>query len=169
MGWTRRQVLAGVAATGGLATAGGLGLVGSWWDRTPAEGLVALAPEEYALVQAIGEAWAPPGGEPAMSGADANVGAYLDLLAARMAPTQRKAFKLLLHGLDAASLPTHGARYTALRLDARTALLADWMASDNFLIRQAISAVTVLVALAWSEHPEVARTFAPLYRCGFGR
>jgi len=169
VGWTRRQVLAGVAAAGGLATAGGIGVVGSWWDRTPAEGLRALSEEEYALVQAVGEAWAPPGGEPAMSGAEANVGAYVDLLAERMAPTQKKAFKLLLNGLNAASLPTHGARFVALDLSSRTSLLASWMASDNFLIRQAVSAVTVLVALAWSEHPEVARTFAPLFRCGFGR
>src|SRR5262249_29739543 len=61
---TRRQVLAAAAAlpaAGGLAAAG---LAWRWWDRPPGEGLKVLSAREHDFVQALAEAWLPPGGDP---------------------------------------------------------------------------------------------------------
>ncbi len=169
MGITRRQVLAATAALG-AASVVGVGAVGiAWWDRPPGEGLRALSASEYALVQALAEAWMPAGGEPALSGADANVGAFFDEVVSQMAPLQGKLLKTLLHALDARTLPTHGAFYTGLDLPTRTAVLGGWLDAETYLARQAIGAVMALISFGWTLHPEVTAVFAPSFRCGYGR
>jgi hypothetical protein len=166
---TRRHVLAGAAAVTAASAVGAGGLAASWWNQTPEAELRALSPDERAFLNAVGEAWAPPGGTPALSGAEADVGRWIDDVVASMAPTQGKLFKLLLHALDAATVPTHLGRFTALPLDTRTEVLRGWLAHRSSLLRQGVNAVVVLVALAWTEHPEVAPHFRTFYRCGFGR
>lgn len=164
---TRRAVLAAAAASAAVV-AGGAGVVGSWYDRPAGEGLSVFSPEEHGFVQALAEAWMPPGGEPAISGAEARMGDFLDGVVATMAPTQGKLFRLLLHALDAETLPTHAAHFQTLPLETRTAVLAGWMTSPWYLQRQAVSAVLALLSFGYTEHPAVAVHFRPFFRCGFG-
>lgn len=165
---TRRHVL---AATGALGVASSLtagGVLLSWWDRPPGQGLTALSPEEWTFVQALAEAWMPPGGTPAISGAEARVGDFLDGVVQNMAETQGKLFRVLVRLLDHATLPTRGARFSSLDLETRTSVLAGWVNAPTYLQRQAISSVLVLVAFGYMQHPEVAPAFRHLYRCGYG-
>lgn len=166
---TRRHVL---AATGALAAAGALGVGGtlaSWWDRPPGEGLEALSTREAGFVSALADAWMPPGGTPAIGGAEAGVDAFVDGVVATMSPFQRKGLKLLVEALDARPLPRHLARFQDLPRDTRTAVLDGWVNSSAYLDRQAISAVLALVSFGYTLHPEVTAFFRPHYGCAYGR
>jgi hypothetical protein len=165
---TRRHVL---AAMGGLAAAGAVG-VGTtawrWWDRPPGEGLAALSAEEHGFAQALAEAWMPPGGEPAISGAEARMGDFLDQVVASMAVQQGKLFRLLLHLLDEETVLTDAARFQNLSLERRQEVLAGWLGSPWFAQRQAVSAVMALISFGYTEHPEVVPMLKPMFTCGFG-
>lgn len=166
---TRRMVL---AATAGVAAAGAVG-AGSvafrWWDRPAGEGLSALSTEEHAFAQALAEAWMPPGGEPALSGADAELGGFLDAVVAGMEPATGRELKLLLHLLDDLSLPTDLGPYRSLALPRRIELLRGWLHSDLSLLRSAAQGVLILLAVGWTTHPEVVGALRPMYPCGYGR
>lgn len=160
--------MAATAATAALST-GGLALhIGSWYSRTPREGLHALSPEEYDFIQAIAEAWAPPGGVPAISGAEAQMGTFFDGVVSSMAPQQGKLLRMLLHVLDEETVPGHFARFQHLPLDTRIEVLRGWLDSPWFLQRQAVGAVMALLSFGYTEHPEVAATLQEKFRCGFG-
>lgn len=169
VGITRRQVLAASAAVGGAAVvgAGATGL--RWWDRPPGHDLKVLSAEEYALVQAVGEAWMPPGGEPAISGAEARVGDFFDDVLVTMPAEQRRLLKLLLHALDERTIPMHFSRFVNLDLATRTEVLGGWMDSSIYLERQAVGALLVLLAMGYTVHPEVSSFFSPMFGCGFSR
>ena len=169
MALTRRQLLAATAATTAVST-GALGAhIWTWYNRAPGEGLYALAPEEHTFIQRLAEAWMPPGGEPAISGAEAQLGDYFDGVIAAMAPEQGRLLRMLLHVLDEETLPTHLARFSSLPLPTRTEVLAGWLSSPWFLQRQAVSAVMALLSFGYTEHPAVAAHLQPHFRCGFGR
>lgn len=169
-GITRRMVLAGTAAVGM-----GAGVVVSmkatqWWARPPGKGLKALSREEHDVVQAIGEAWMPQGhGPPSLSGAEAQVGAFVDEVVARMAPMQAKLFKMMLHIIDETTLPLEFARYTDLDVVKRAEHLQVWLDSPLYLHRQGVGAVMALVSMGYTSHPEVAPVFAVWFGCGYGQ
>ncbi|MEQ1503003.1 MAG: gluconate 2-dehydrogenase subunit 3 family protein [Myxococcota bacterium] len=165
---TRRQLVAAAAAVP-VAGALGAGAVGwSWWDRPIGEGLTGLAEDEYAFVQAVAEAWMPPGGEPALSGSEANVGGFLDGVVSAMDDAPARELRLLLQALDDLPVLTHGSRFRHLSLDARTETLRGWLHADQWLLRNAILAVLVLVAEAYTMHPTLVAMIRPWTRCGFG-
>ena len=166
---TRRHVLAAAAAVPAAAALGGGGLALRWYDKAPAQGLSILSQDEYDFVQALSEAWMPPGGTPALSGADANLGQWFDELLTHMAPNQQTLLKLLLQVLDDTPLLTDAGRYTTLDLPRRIELLVGWMQSSNALFRAAIAGVIVLIGMGWTTHPEVAPGLAPMFRCGWSR
>jgi hypothetical protein len=166
---TRRQVLAAMGATAAAAVVGAGAVRAAWWDRPPGAGVKALSDGEHRFAQSLAEAWMPRGGDPPLSGSDANLGAYLDEIVAALDAPPRRQLKLLLHGLDCSTLPTHLSTYHALDLEPRAALLHGWLDSDNYLERSAIQAVMVLMALGWSTHPDVVGIVRPWFGCTYGR
>jgi hypothetical protein len=165
---TRRHVLAAMA---GLAAASAVGVGATawrWWDQPPGEGNRVLSAEEHGFVQALAEAWMPPGGEPAISGAEARMGDFLDGVVGGMAAQQGRLFRVLLHLLDEETLVTDASRFQHLSLDRRQEVLASWLASPWFAQRQAVSAVMALLSFGYTEHPAVAPLLKPLFTCGFG-
>ncbi len=165
---TRRQVL---IATGAVAVAGALAgaTAWRWYDRPPGEGLLALSPDEHDFVQALGEAWMPSGGTPALSGADAALGHFLDEVVAGMEGATGKEFKVLLQALDDLTLLTRLRPFRFLELDARIEVLDGWLHSDLPLLRAGIQGVLTLIAVGWTTHPEVVPYLQPHFRCGYGR
>lgn len=168
-GITRRHVL---AATGAVALAGSttaLALRHRWWNHPHAPQLKALSQDEYDVVQAIGEAWMPPGeGPPDPSGAEADVGAFVDEIVSRMPPEQARLFKLLLHILDDTTMVIEFQPYRKLDHVRRTNHLNVWIHSPWPYLRQATSAVLILVAMGYTRHPDVAKHLQPYFRCGYG-
>lgn len=166
---TRRMVL---AATGAVAVAGALG-VGTtamrWWDRAPGAGRKVLSDDEYGFAQAVAEAWLPPGGDPPISGAEADLGSFLDDVVAGMEPATARELKLLLQVLDDLSVPTRLSAFRNLSLDDRIETLRGWLHSDQPLLRAGVQAVMVLLGVGWTTHPEVVGRLQPYYRCGYGR
>lgn len=168
-GPTRRHVL---AAAGAVALAGGVSgllLRRRWWDHAPGDALQALSQDEYDIVQAIAEAWMPPGeGPPDPSGAEAQVGAFVDGVVARMPGDQGRLFKLLLHLLDDTTLLTEFEAFRKLDRFRRTDHLHAWVNSPVGYLRQATSAVLILIAMGYTTHPDVAKHLQPWFRCGYG-
>lgn len=169
MAITRRHLLALSAAALAGATLSTGGLVTRWWDRPVAEGLTALSDDEYEFVQALAEAWIPPGGDPALSGADADLGQWMDELVSHMDPTQGGLFRALLQILDDRPIPTWLSPFRALPLEDRQTILRGWIDSELYTIRAAISGVMALLSFGWTLHPQVTPRFEPLFGCGFGR
>lgn len=166
---TRRHVLAALA---GVPVAGALGvgtLAFRWWDRPPGAGLQRLSPDEHDFAQAMAEAWMPPGGEPALSGADAELGRFLDEVVAGMEPAMAREFKLLLQALDDLTVPTRLSAFRHLDLPTRIEVLDGWLHHDQWLLRNATQAVLVLLGTGWTTHPEVVVHLRPYFRCGYGR
>ena len=128
-----------------------------------------LSEDEHAFIQAMAEAWMPSGGEPALSGADARLGDFLDETLLAINPLNRKLLKLLMQVLDDATLPTHLSSYRKLGLKARQAVLHGWLHHDNHLLRSAVQGIVVLVSIGWTTHPEVAAVIRPSMRCWYGR
>jgi hypothetical protein len=166
---TRRTVLATSAALA-AASAFGAGVMGArWWDRDPAHGLKTLSADEHDFLQAMADAWMPPGGIPALSGADAQLGLFVDDLLTGVLPTNRRLLKLLMQALDDLTLPTHLAAYRSLDRPAREAVLAGWLHHDQHLFRSAVQGLVVLMAFGWTTHPEVSPHLQVSMNCAYGR
>ncbi|MCO4745302.1 MAG: hypothetical protein KC912_10985 [Proteobacteria bacterium] len=168
MAITRRHVLAALAGTAAVSTLGAGSVAWSWWDRAPAADLKALSADEFAFVQALAEAWMPPGGEPSLSGAEAGVGHFMDDLVAAMHPAQGKELKLLMQLLDDLTVPLRFSRYANIDLARRTEILAGWLNSENHFLRSGVQALIALIASGYTMHPEIAKTMRTMYRCGYG-
>lgn len=165
---TRRHVLAALSAT---AIAGMLGVgtaAWQWWDRPAGADLKALADDEFEFVQALAEAWMPPGGSPALSGADAGLGHFMDDLVAAMPHAQARELKLLLQLLDDITVPRRLARFTHLDLALRTEVLAGWLSTENHFLRSGATALIALLSSGYTMHPDLAPTMRAFYHCGYG-
>lgn len=167
---TRRMVLvaSGAVALGATVVVGAK--YNQWWNLPPGAGRKALAPGEYAVIQAMAEAWMPPGDEaPSLSGAQADCGAFVDEVVSRMPGEQRRLFKLLLNVLDETPYVVEFTRYTKLGLSDRAKHLELWLASPLYYHRQGVAAVMALISMGYTSHPEVAPFFASYFGCGYGR
>ncbi|MBX2799962.1 MAG: twin-arginine translocation signal domain-containing protein [Myxococcales bacterium] len=165
---TRRAALAAVACAG---VAGGVGAVTAlrWWDRAPGEALVWLSADEHDFVQAVAEAWMPRGGTPSLSGADAQLGSFVDGVLEGMAPSAARETKLLLQALDDLPVVTRLRPYRRLPLHSRAEVLQGWLQSSLWPLRTGATALMMLIGLGWTTHPEVASIFQPHFGCGYGR
>jgi hypothetical protein len=166
---TRRHVL---AAMGAVAAAGAVGAgttAWRWWDAPAGDGLKALSRDEHDFVQALAEAWMPRGGEPELSGADAELGRWMDDVVDGMPAPSGRELKVLLQLYDESTIPTRLRPFRALSLEARTDVLRGWLASDVWLWRNGTQAMLVLMGVGWTTHPEVVTLLRPHFRCAYGR
>lgn len=166
---TRRHVLAAMAAVPVAGALGGGSLALRWYNKGPAAGRILLSSDEYDFIQSLAEAWMPPGGVPALSGADADLGAWFDELLTHMAPNQQTLLKLLVQILDDVPLVTDASTFRGLSLPRRVELLGEWLDASNPLFRAGVSGVIVLIGMGWTTHPDVAHVLAPRFRCGWSR
>lgn len=165
---TRRHVLTALAAMPVLGAMGAGGLYLRWWDKPHGDGLLALSTDEYAFVQSIAEAWMPPGGTPALSGADADLGRFVDGLVANMPHPEKGLMKLLLQALDDATVPTHLSSFRALPLDTRTGVVKGWLTSSLVEERTVVRTLLLLIAEGWIMHPDVLASMRGEFPCGYG-
>jgi hypothetical protein len=160
-----------LAAAAAIPVAGGLaagGLAWRWWDRPAGEGLKALSTDEHDFVQALAEGWLPPGGDPPLSGADAQLGRFFDDVVAAMEPGTARELKLLLQVLDDLAIPTHGGSFRTRALEVRSALVDQWVHSDQWLLRNAVTGILVFCGEGYAMHPDVIGLLRPHFRCGYG-
>lgn len=169
MSITRRHVLAALAGSATVATLASGATVWSWWDRPAAEGRKALSADEVAFIEALAEAWMPPGGTPALSGAEAGLGAFMDDLIAAMPEGQGNELKLLINLLDDFTVPRRMARFQSLDLETRIATLSGWLDTPNHLLRSGVTALVALLASGYTMHPAIADKVNDWYLCGYGR
>lgn len=162
-------MLVATAAVGVAGGMGGLVVRQRWWNHPPGGDLEALSQHEFNVIQAIAEAWMPPGeGPPDLSGSEANVGKFVDEIVSRMGAEQRKQFKLLIHLLDDLTMAIEFKPFHQLDRFKRSGHLQVWMNSPWYLLRQATAAVVILISMGYTVHPEVAKHISPWFRCGYG-
>lgn len=165
---SRRHLLAATAAVAvaGTLSVGGLAL--HWWDQPPDAPYRALSADEAELTRALAAAAYPPGGEPALSGAEAGLDRFLDEVLLAMPAFQRQGLKALLHLLG--QLPRLDGRGALLSLPEgqREALVLSWLDHEQALIRQAAQSVIVLLAMGYALHPQASPFFSGLTGCGYG-
>ena len=166
---TRRQVLAATAAVPVVGALGAGATAWSWWDRPAGQGLKALSTDEHAFIQSMAEAWMPRGGRPELSGADAELGYFVDDVVAAMDRHTRKEIKILFHALDHLPVPRRGSTFQGLQLETRSRALEAWLDHPTWPVRDGAAAVLVLISMGWTTHPEVAVVINSLFRCRYGR
>lgn len=163
----RRHLLAAAAAVTALGAAGAGGLAWSWWDQPSAEGYTWLSADEVAFLDAFAEAVFPPGGDPPVSGREAQVARVLDEVWTGLEPFQRTLLREGLHALDALAVPAGGRLHT-LSPEAAGAVIAGWLDSPVAELRGLAQSVHIFVGGAWMLHPSVAAKLTLQFGCGFG-
>lgn len=147
----------------------GVARIGSWWDAPPDAGYATLTADEAALIDAIAEAYFPPGGTPSLSGADAGIARYMDAMFTLMDEPTPTMLRMLLHALDDMSRATRFAGLRALDVEARGDLLRSWTTSDNHLVRGAIGGLLTFIGTAYCGHPAVREACGWQFPCGYER
>jgi len=164
---TRRQALAvsGLVAAAG-ATGVGLRVV-SWWDQESSAKYSCLSEREVQLIDSMAEALFPPGGTPALSGAEAGVSHFVDGVVDAIPSTTQELLRSFLHALDDFTRITRFSGYVELPLDERTELLGSWTQSSQYLFRSSVSSLVLFLSMAYCLHPEVKEACGWIFPCGY--
>ena len=166
---SRRHLLALSAGTAAVGAMGSAGLTLHWWNQAAHEPYTSLSKPEGEFIRAWSGVAYPSTITVPIDGASANLDRFFDQLLG-VTPSDTKALlKFLLHGLDALSVPTHGATFRTLERDSQRELFDTWIHSDSSMLRSAVQSLTILIGMGWSTHPEVAPTIQKLHKCGYGR
>lgn len=169
MGVTRRQLLA-VSAAAAVVAAGAVGGVAAqWWNRPADQGYVWLSEEEAGFVEALADALFPPGGQPALAGADASLSYFFDDVLSTIPPGKAREFKLLLHALDALAAIEGGGTFQELDRETRWAIARSWITSPVPELRGATLGLSSLLGGGYTTHPSAAAFFSAWHGCGYGR
>jgi len=165
---TRRQAL----ALSGLVAAAGASAVGlrafSWWDAPAGAAFAALSDREAQLVDSFGEALFPPGGVPALSGADAGLARFLDEVIDVMPGATDNLLRLFLCALDDTARLTRFSGYCELPLAERTELLSTWSQSPHYLFRSSVNSLVLFLSMGYCMHPKVKDACGWIFPCGYG-
>jgi len=165
---TRRQAL---ALSGLVAAAGATGLgfrAASWWNAPAGVALICLSAREAQVIDSMTEALFPPGGRPALSGADAGLSRFLDeVLDVMPAPTDQL-LRLFINALDDTARLTRFSGYCELPLAERTELLRSWGQSSHYLFRSSVSSLILFLSMGYCMHPEVKDACGWIFPCGYG-
>ena len=166
---TRRQVLIATSAAavlGGL-TAGGTAV--HWWDQSPGQRLSALSEDEAHFARALADTFFPPGGNPAIGGAESGAVEGFDALLLAMEEDNRNILKAFLHILDTSTLPSRCARFTSLTIEERAEVLESWKNHPVTIWRIAVESLQILLGIGFTTHPDVAALITPHFGVGYGR
>ena len=164
---TRRHILAAGAAVTATAGLGAGNVAFRWWDQPAGAGLLALSDDEFGFVQALAEAWKPRGGDPELSGSDAEIGRFVDVAVSRLDPMDAKGLRLLIQVLD--DLPMLGrlTPYRRLSHRMRAEILDAWLNSPTYYLRMGVTGIMVLVTFGWTLHPKVSPQISQSFGCGY--
>ena len=166
---SRRHLLALSAGTAAVGALGASSLVIQWWNQPASAPYARLSDSEAAFVRAWAGVAFPATQSTPLSGDQAQLDRFFDQVLQFAPPDAAKLLKLLLNGLDAASVPTHGATFVALDDGARLDRFEAWTHSDLSLLRSATQGLVLLIGMGWSTHPEVAPEMQKMHSCGYGR
>jgi hypothetical protein len=169
VGVTRRQILAASAAVAVASAAGAGAVAWQWWDRPPGAGYSWLSPDEVSIVEAFADALFPPGGEPSLAGADANLARWFDAVLEGMPSAKARELKLLLHALNNLARASGGSAFVDLDRADRAALNHRWLTSSTPEIRLAMLGLSTLIGCGYTTHPETAPYFTKWFGCRYGR
>ncbi len=165
---TRRHLLALAAGTSAAALVSGSVLVSRWWDAPPDAPYRGLSEEEGAFLRAWSGAAFPPTSTLPLDGASAGLDHFFDALLGHTPEDTGRLLRLLLNGLDAATVPLEGDVFHRLSVDQQARHFKTWTHSRIDHFRSAAQSLVLLLGMGWSTHPEVAPHMKMLHSCGYG-
>jgi hypothetical protein len=166
---SRRHLLALSAGTAAVGAMGATGLLIQWWDQPATAPYTCLSDGEATFVRAWAEVAFPATESTPISGDQAGLDRFFDQVLQFAPPDASKLLKLLLNGLDAASVPTHGTTFVSLDRADRLDRFEAWTHSEMSLFRSATQGLVLLIGMGWSIHPDVAPVMKTMHSCGFGQ
>jgi hypothetical protein len=152
-------------ALGGLAYRVG----GVWWDQTPGAKLRVMSDDEADILAAIADTMFPgedfPGGMP--SATQTGIVEFFDDYLASIDEMTSNLLRVLLHGIDdMAVFADFGAtRFRFRPRPEREEILKAWGRSWFSARRGAYVSLTILIAMGYTEHPDVIRSAGYDYAC----
>lgn len=167
----RRTFLkAGGFSTLGLAIGGLAYRVGGvWWDQASGPELRVLSDEEAEIFSVIADTLFPgedfPGGMP--SATDAGIVGFFDDYLASIDEMTSKLLRLLLHAIDdvAVFADLGVTRFRFRPREEREDILKAWGRSWFSARRGAYNSLTILIAMGYTEHPDVIAAAGYDYGC----
>ena len=127
---TRRHLLALSAATAAAGALGTGGLVLHWWNQPATEPYSVLNDSEAAFVNAWSGVAFPATSSTSVGGHQAGLDRFLDGILQRMPPTTASLLRVLINGLNAASIPVHGRSFVDLSSDDQLDCFESWTHSN---------------------------------------
>ena len=165
---TRRHLLALTAATSAVGAIGIGGLALHWWDQPADAPYTVLTTEEAAFIRAWGRCAFPPTPTIPLSAEEARLDRFFDSFSTVMPTDAARLIRLLLHALNAATLPTHGDHFIDLDVQSQEEIFETWTHTDMSEFRSATQSLTLLLGMGWSIHPSVAPMMQKMHSCGYG-
>lgn len=170
--FTRRRFLRlglgiGVGVGAGALVFGGTGLV-LLRAGPPGPGRQVLSPDEVAFLDALKEAWLPPGNDLGLDAAALDVASSFDAHLAALPGRERRVMRGLLAVFDQwprVSLSSSG-RFSALSLEDRVRSLEAWEHSKSQARHGVMGLLRVLVGLHIFSHPEALAAVGHRDGCG---
>jgi hypothetical protein len=161
---TRRQLLAATAACATLGAGGVLAHL-----PAPAPGRRLFSAAEVEVVNALADAFFPPGNPIGVAGAAVDVASELDrLLVEDLDHVVAPVFRHLLRGIEYATVATHGARFTQLERIARGEILESWSDPELVPRRMAYEVLKTCVGWAYMSAPQVRAAIGWQSECHAG-
>jgi hypothetical protein len=165
---TRRHLLALTAATSAVGAIGIGGLALQWWDQPANAPYKVLSTEEAAFIRAWGGCAFPSTTSIPLSTEEARLDRFFDSFSTVMPTDAARLLRLLLHALNAASLPTHGGYFVGLDVHTQMNIFESWTHTEISEFRSATQSLTLLLGMGWSIHPTVAPFMQKMHSCGYG-
>lgn len=164
-GWSRRNVLK-LAGFGGATLAFGGWAYGALWRMgTPAAGKVILTADEFAIVEAIADAFFPGKPLSPLPAHEVKLADFVDdYLGNTMYEQQQRLYKLVFRALDVHALFRHRVGFAKATLPDRQGLLADWWLGSSTR-RAAYQSVRWLFAMGYFEDFKVRRALGINFGC----
>ena len=160
-----------LAASAALAIASGGGAAAtawSWWAAPAEAPHDYLDGEEAAFLVALAAALFPPGGTPALGGDVVGADRFVDQLMGCMPEFQRGGLKLLINALDNLAYLNDLKPFRSLDRDEAERRVWSWLAAPLAEQRSAVQSLVMLVAMAYTTHPDVSPHFSRWTGCGYG-
>ncbi|MCA9562278.1 MAG: hypothetical protein KC561_02255 [Myxococcales bacterium] len=167
-GGNRRTFLKmGLFGSAGVALGLPVVRVGLWWNREPGKDLQSLSTREFELVEAMAEAWFPPGGDPPESGKEMNLAMFVDAQIAGMNNDIARVLKAGLHALQDLTLIEEWTTtpFHRLPLEERQRILTDWEVNPSFPKRSLIRLYKWYIGMGFCEYPGMLERVGVDYRC----
>ena len=165
---SRRQLIK-ICAAVGISSGIGISALGfRWWDVPAGVPYRKMSIEEATVLTIIAHAAFPPGPIIAQNANDLKIDRFFDHLLSNMPMVQTKLLKLLLNALNTAPYLEIKSSLSSQSSIEQQEQVEKWLNHPNYLFRNAVTSLVILIGMGYTAHPEVSPYFSQMHQCGYG-